>query len=421
VAAPDAAIVRYVQNGTFNHLGTRRSVLEDTGDQQSHSLRLIQMSTSVVSSEFRALSPAVHRASTVLFSTTEDFLNRRERMFDGYSYGLYGTPTTRALEDQVAAIEGGARTVVVPSGLAALTHTLLALCEVGDHVLIADCAYGPTRSFAQSAMARAGIDVDFFPASAASLGQRLTPKTRVVLLESPGYYTMEIQDIEAIAREARAAGALVILDNSWGFGASAMFAHGVDICCTALSKYASGHADVVMGAVTVADEALFRTIKSFVAGLGAGVSSDCAYLVLRGLQSLRPRLQEHAQRGLEVSRWLAAHPAVDRVLNPALPGDPYHERFRRYFRSGNGLVSVIFRDGELEALRRMIDGFSCFRIGASWGSAHSLVSIARPSASRSIDRWPDDEHIVRFHIGLEEPRLLLADLEAGIERLGRTK
>jgi cystathionine beta-lyase len=371
--------------------------------------------------EFRPLSPAVHRASTLLFQNTDDFLNRRERLFDGYSYGLYGTPTTRQLEDEVAAIEGGSRAVLVPSGLAAVTHALLALCIAGDHVLAVDCIYGSTRTFAQSIMKAAGVEVEFISSSADSLQGKITPKTRVLVLESPGYYTMEVQEIASLAQQAHAVGALVLMDNSWGFAASNMFGHGIDVCCTALSKYASGHADVVLGAITVADEALFRQIKTFVAGLGAGVCSDAAYLVLRGLESLRPRLNEHAARGLAVSQWLAAHPAVRRVLNPALPSDDYHDRFTRYFRSGNGLLSVRFRDSRLSALRRMIDGFSHFRIGASWGSAHSLVSIAHPATSRTIDQWPADEYLVRFHIGLEDTKLLLADLEAGIERLGGAK
>lgn len=367
--------------------------------------------------EFHALSPAVHRASTILFHNTDDFLGRRERLFDGYSYGLYGTPTSRRLEDQVAAIEGGSRAILVPSGLAAVTHALLALCKPGDHVLAVDCIYGSTRNFANSIMKAIGIEVEFISSAANSLKGQVRPNTQAVLLESPGYYTMEIQEIAALARQAHEAGALVIIDNSFGFAVSNMFAHGADICCAALSKYASGAADVVMGAITVADEALFRQIKTFTAELGAGVSPDAAFLVLRGLESLQPRLKEHAERGLTFSKWLSAHPSVRRVLNPALPSDDHHERFERYFRSGNGLLSVRFHDNGLDGLRRMIDGFAHFRIGASWGSTHSLVSITRPAASRSVDDWPQDEYLVRFHIGLEEPKILLADLEAGIERL----
>ena len=225
---------------------------------------------------FESLTVPVHRASTLVFDDTASFLARKTQLFDGYSYGLYGTPTTRALEERVAAIEGGNRSVAVPSGLAAITHPLLALLKSGDHVLAADCLYGPTREFLVGALARLGIETSFLPAAAESLQGHLRTNTRMVLLESPGYYTMEIQDIAPISAQAKKAGCLVLLDNAWGFGASGMFEQGVDIVATPLSKYASGHSDVCMGAITLRDEALFRQIKSFTAGIGAGVSSDDA-------------------------------------------------------------------------------------------------------------------------------------------------
>lgn len=369
---------------------------------------------------FDAINVPVHRASTILFPNCDEFLDRRQRLFDGYSYGLYGTPTTRALEQAVARIEGGNRTVVVPSGLAALTHSLLAVCRTGDHILAADCVYGSTRAFLQKTLAALGIDVSFFGSGADSVSALLRPNTRLVLLESPGYYTMEIQDIAAIAREAHGTGALVMIDNSWGFGASHMLDHGVDICCTALSKYAAGHADLCMGAITVNDEDLFRVIKEFVSGLGSGVAADDAYMALRGLSTLEPRLAEHARRGRVLSRWLAEQPAVERVLNPALAGDAYHERFTRYFSAGNGLISVLFRTRDRQAVTRMIDGMSVFRIGASWGSSHSLVALAEPSPSRCVDKWQPGEYVVRFHAGFEPMELLIADIQSGIERLERS-
>jgi cystathionine beta-lyase len=366
---------------------------------------------------FDAINVPVHRASTILFADTEEFLNRRERLFDGYSYGLYGTPTTRALEAAVAQVEGGTRTIVVPSGLAAITHALLTLCRSGSHVLAADCVYGSTRAFLLEAMREFGVQVDFFPAGASSIAGFLRPNTVAVMLESPGYYTMEIQDVAAIAQEAHRAGARVLMDNSWGFGASKMFEHGVDVCCTALSKYAAGHADLCMGAITVRDEDLFRRIKEFVSRLGSGVSSDDAYMALRGLSTLQTRLAEHARRGLAVSDWLLQQRGVERVLNPALPGDEYHSRFERYFSAGNGLVSVLFRNRGRDALAAMLDGFSHFRIGASWGSSHSLVSLAEPAPGRTHGGWRTGEYVVRFHIGLEPMEALLEDLRTGLRRL----
>lgn len=368
---------------------------------------------------FDAVNVPVHRASTILFSDTDEFLRRRERLFDGYSYGLYGTPTTRALEQAVARIDDASRCVVVSSGLASITHALLALCKQGDHVLAADCVYGSTRAFLTETLGAFGVQVSFFAAGAESIEQDLRPNTSVVLLESPGYYTMEIQDIERICAEAHKARAQVVMDNSWGFGVSRVLAHGVDVCCTALSKYAAGHADLCMGSISVRDEAQFRHIKSFVAGLGSGVSSDDAYLTLRGLSTLETRLAEHARRGLILSDWLLQQRCVERVLNPALPDDPYHDRFKQYFEAGNGLVSVLFRNRSRDALAAMIDGFSHFRIGASWGSSHSLVSLAEPAASRSHGHWQPGEYVVRFHVGLEPLEPLLADLHGGIQRLER--
>lgn len=370
------------------------------------------------SPSFKSLSVPVHRASTLLFDSAETFLQRKANLFDGYSYGLYGTPTTRALEQRVADIEGGTRSVVVPSGLASITHALLALLKSGDHILVADCVYGPTREFVLTVLARLGIQVSFIPADAASIGDYLRPATRLVLLESPGYYSMEIQDIAPICQQAHAAGCLVLLDNAWGFGASSMFAHGVDIVCTPLSKYASGHSDVCMGAITTQDEGLFRQIKTFTAGVGTGVSADDAYLVLRGLETLQVRLAEHARRGLLVSDWLAQQPQVARVLNPAVPSDAQHARFERYFRSGNGLLSVLLKDAQLPAVSAMIDGYEHFRIGGSYGGTHSLVALADLRQSRTLSPAPGDGLIVRFHIGLEPMEMLLDDLGAGLARLG---
>lgn len=369
------------------------------------------------SHKFKSLTVPVHRASTLLFDDTATFLKRKSRLFDGYSYGLYGTPTTRALEARVAEIEGGSRTVVVPSGLAAITHPLLALLGTGDHMLVVDCVYGPTREFVLSVLARWGVEASFIAADAESIADQLRPTTRMVVLESPGYYSMEIQDIARICREAHAAGCLVMLDNAWGFGASGMFEHEVDLVCTPLSKYASGHSDVCMGAITVRDETLFQQIKSFTAGVGTGVSSDDAYLVLRGLETLDVRLAEHARRGLVVSEWLAKQPQVARVLNPALPGDRQHARFKKYFESGNGLLSVVLKETRLPVLSAMLDGYQHFRIGGSYGGTHSLVAIADLTGARTADPLREAGLVVRYHIGLEPLDALMDDLRAGFERL----
>lgn len=368
---------------------------------------------------FKSLNTPVHRASTVVFDDTAAFLARRTQLFDGFSYGLYGTPTTRALESAVAHIEGGARSMLLPSGLAALTHPMLALLAPGDHVLVADCVYGPTRDHSQTTLRRLGMRVDFFAADAQDIRPLLGESTRLVVVESPGSYSMELQDIAALCKQAHAIGALVIADNTWGFGSTKLFEHGVDIVATALSKYAGGHSDVCMGAVTVADDTLFRTLKTFFAGVGAGVSSDDAYLVQRGLASLDVRLAEHARRGLAVSSWLRGQPGVAEVLHPADPRDRHHERFARWFTRGNGLVSFVPERQELAALAAMIDGFEHFRIGASWGGTESLVALTDLSAARTVQACPAPHYLVRLHIGLEPFEPLLDDLSSGLQRLRR--
>lgn len=366
---------------------------------------------------FSALNVPVHRASTVLFDSTAAFLGRRAELFDGFSYGLYGTPTTRALEEAVAGIEGGRRTVALPSGLAALTHTALALLGPGDHVLVADCVYGPTREYCASTLRRLGIRVDFFAPDADDIGALFEERTRLVILESPGSYTFEIQEIASLAAQAHERGALVLADNTWGFGSACLFEHGVDVVATALSKYAGGHSDVCMGAVTVREDSHFRLLKAFFAGLGTGVSSDDAYLVQRGLSTLEVRLEEHARRGLAVSAWLRRQAGVAAVLNPADPADAGHARFQRYFRRGNGLVSFVPARQDLEVLARFIDGLREFRIGASWGGTQSLVALADLSDSRSYRPRCGGPYVVRLHIGLEPFEALLEDLRGGLDRI----
>lgn len=366
---------------------------------------------------FNALNVPVHRASTLVFESTETFLSRKMKLFDGFSYGLYGTPTTKALEVQIASTEGGTRALLLPSGLAALTHAMLAFLDAGDHILVADCVYGPTREFCETTLKKMGVAVTFFAAGADSVRSLIVPQTKLILLESPGSFSSEIQEIAAICEQAHAAQIRVLMDNTWGFGNTRMFDHGVDIVCTALSKYASGHSDVCMGSVTVKDEGLYRKLKTFVAGMGSGVSSDDAYLVMRGLSTLEIRLAEHARRGLELTNWLRNRAEVLAVLNPAAAKDPYHSRFARYFTGGNGLISVILKNHNLDAISAMLDGFRHFRIGASWGGTTSLVALSDLSGVRSVEPRAQGSYILRLHMGLEAEQPLYDDLEAGFARL----
>ena len=366
---------------------------------------------------FSALNVPIHRASTVVFEDTAAFLGRKSRLFDGFSYGLYGTPTTRSLESAVAQIEGGTRCIVVPSGLASITQPTLALLSPGDHVIVADCVYGPTREHCSNLLQRWGIRVDYMASDSADIRPLLTDRTRLVILESPGSFTMEIQDITSIAEQAHAVGALVLADNTWGFGCTNLFTHGVDIVSTALSKYASGHSDVCMGAITVRDEALFRQLKSAVAAMGLGVSSDDAYLVLRGLGTLDVRLREQSASALRLSQWLRKQTCVNAVMNPSDPQDASHDRFKRYFNSSNGLVSIVTNRQDLGGVASMIDGMHRFRIGASWGGIESLVAISELSGLRTASHHGTPQYVVRLHLGLEPYEDLQADVEAALQRL----
>ena len=369
--------------------------------------------------EFTALNMSVHHASTLTYTSARSFLNRSERMFDGFSYGLYGTPTGRALEKQLATIEGGEFSLLVPSGLAAVTHPMLALLKQGDHVLLADCVYGPTRDLCTSLLAQYGITHTFFPADAATIEPWLTPSTRMVVLESPGSYTMEIQDIAVISAQAHKNASLVLMDNAWGFGQINCFEHGVDIVSTALSKYASGHSDVCMGVCTVKDRKLFERLKTAFMALGTGVAASDAYLVLRGLQTLPVRLAEHARRGYHIAKWLMGVEAVDRVFFPALESDSQHERFKRYFSGGNGVISFTLRETDQARIERFVDSLRHFQIGASWGGTQSLVALANISAARTSVPWKDSPWIVRLHIGLEPLDQLQRDLELALATLSK--
>lgn len=367
--------------------------------------------------EFTALNMPVHRASTLTYASARDFLNRFERMTYGFSYGLYGTPTGRALEKQIALIEGGEYCMLLPSGLAAITHPMLALLKQGDHVLLADCVYGPTRDLCTSLLAQFGITHTFFPSDACTIEPWLNRATKMVVLESPGSYTMEIQDISMIASQAHKNGVLVLMDNAWGFGQIDCFKHGVDIVATALSKYASGHSDVCMGACTVKDRQLFEKLKMSFIGLGTGVASDDAYMVLRGLQTLPLRLAEHEKRGYAVAKWLDSQPSVSRVIFPALESDPQNERFKRYFSGGNGVISLVLHEEDISAIERFIDSLKHFRIGASWGGTHSLVALTNVSNSRTSVTWKGSPWILRLHVGLEPLEDLMGDLENAFSTL----
>lgn len=365
-------------------------------------------------SEHGFVNPAVYHASTVLFPT----LDRFRRLDQEYTYGRRGTPTSKALEEAISLLEGGHQTRLMPSGLSAIATTLQAFLKTGDHLLVTDSVYRPTRQFCDGLLARFGVETEYYdPAIGASIAERIRPATRMIFLESPGSQSMEVQDVPAITAAARKAGVLTAIDNTWATGLFfKAFEAGCDICVQAATKYVVGHSDAMLGAVTVTEplaEALTRTWNEL--GLCAG--PDDTYLGLRGLRTLDARLERHMRNALAVAEWLRARPEVEEVLYPALPGARGHDLWKRDFRGASGLFSVLLRPCAEEAYARFIDGLERFGMGASWGGFESLVLPFNPTAYRTATKWPHEGPALRLHIGLESPEDLIDDLAAGFERM----
>jgi cystathionine beta-lyase len=364
-----------------------------------------------------AVNPPVYRASTIVYPSLRDFAGRAARRYTSYSYGLQGTPTTMALAEAVADLSGGHRSVIVSSGLAAVTHAMTAFLRAGDHVLLADSVYGPARVFARTVLARFGVDVEFYdPLIGGDIAGLLRPRTRIVYTESPGTATFEVQDVPAIAAAAHAAGALVVLDNTWATPLNfRAFDHGVDIEVQAGTKYLAGHSDLLVGTLTVRTDEHFRAIKDDVIAFGDHVSPDVCYETLRGLRTLAVRMRQLEASALAVARWLADRPEVARVLHPALPGHPGHEVWTRDFRGSSSLFATLLRTDSMDAVGRMVDGFRLFKIGASFGGYESLVTL--PAPERTVRPWTEPGILLRFHVGLEAVEDLIADLTDGFARL----
>jgi cystathionine beta-lyase len=367
-----------------------------------------------------AVNPPVYRASTILFPTVAEWEASREpaRRFDVIRYGQLGTPTTFALEEAVAQVEGGYRTALVPSGLAAATVTLLALLDSGDHLLMVDTTYAPTRHFCDAVLRRFGVTTTYYdPRVGPGIRDHIQPNTRVVFLENPGSLTFEVQDLPAIAEAAHAAGVTVVMDNSWsGPYFYPALSLGADVSVLAATKYLAGHADVMLGTITCT-EPLYERIRSMVAELGLCVSPDDAYLVLRGMRTMGVRLARHHESGLRVAEWLAARPEVTRVLHPALPSDPGHAMWRRDFRGASGLFGVELATSSKRAVDAMLNSLQLFCMGASFGGFESLAIPVDPTPFRSATAWPGRGKLLRLHVGLEDPEDLIADLERGLDAL----
>ena len=354
----------------------------------------------------------VYHASTLLYPTAEDFLARRSR----YKYGRRGTPTSEALEDALRHLEGEAcaGVALLPSGLAAVSAALLAVLRAGDHVLMTDSVYEPTRVFCDRILSRYDIAVSYYdPLVGAGIAALMQSNTRAVFVESPGSLSFEVQDIPAISEVAHAHGARVLMDNTW---ATPLYfpalARGVDLAIQSGTKYIGGHSDVMIGAVA-ANADVVRELKESVFTMGLCVGPDDMYLALRGLRTLGARLAVHQESGLAVARWLADRPEVLAVLHPALESHPGHAIWTRDFSGTSGLFSVVFKPVPTTAVHAFLNALTLFGIGASWGGYESLAIPFDCTEIRTATRWAPGGPTVRLHIGLEDVGDLIADLERG--------
>jgi cystathionine beta-lyase len=356
----------------------------------------------------------IFRGSTVLSPTAEQFLNHSGR----YTYGRRGTPTTSALSEALKKLEGGAGVVLTPSGLSAITTAFLSVVKSGDHILVTDSAYGPTRKFCNDILAALGVETTYYdPAIGAGIAALMKPNTRLIFLEAPGSLTFEMQDVPAITAVAKKHGAVTIMDNTW---ATPLYfkphAHGVDLSLEAGTKYLGGHADVNLGWVS-ATEQYWPKLYDTHGSLGLCPGPEDVFLSLRGLRTLAIRLAHHMEAGLKVARWLAARPEVLRVQHPALESDPGHAIWKRDFQGACGLFAVILKPCPAKAVAAFVEELELFGIGASWGGYESLAIPFDVTKFRTATKWNPGGLGVRIHIGLEDLNDLIADLERGFAAL----
>ena len=368
------------------------------------------------------VNPPVERASTVVFNSVKEMkhatVNRGEQVL---FYGRRGTSTSFAFQDAMTELEGGAGCAIYPSGTAAITNAILSFVKTGDHILMVDTAYEPTRGFCDKILKNIGVETTYYdPLIGKDIKKLIKANTRIIFLESPGSITMEVQDVPGIAEIAHQHNCIVMLDNTWAAGINFdPFKHGVDISVQAATKYIVGHSDVMLGTAT-AVEKYWPQLRENSYIMGQCTSPDDLYLALRGIRTLGVRLRQHQESAIKIANWLSQRPEVDTVLHPAFESCPGHEFFERDFKGSNGLFSFVLNRGNQEALTALLDGMTHFKMGYSWGGFESLIlGISSVQSMRSVTKWQYEFPLIRLHVGLEDVDDLINDLTEGFERLNQ--
>ena len=367
--------------------------------------------------DYASLATPVYRGSTVVFDDQAAVTDDWRQADKGYSYGLYGTPTTLELASRIAGIEGARETFIVPGGQAAIALIYLAYCQAGSHALVPHSAYGPNKTMAEGLMRGLNVEVEpYDPMIGAGISDLIRENTALIWCESPGSVTMEIQDVPAIIKVAHAKDVAVALDNTYAAGVMFdAFAHGVDVSMQALTKYVGGHSDLLLGSVSARDDPAYAKLGPIYQQLGLAVSPDDCSLALRGLQTLAVRLDALEKATLQVANWLTNHPQVDEVYHPALPSCPGHDVWARDFKGSTSVFSFTFKDTvDATKVNDFINALTVFKIGMSWGGINSLAVIY-PNLQRPNQDFGG--RIVRLNIGLEAPDDLIADLDQATKAL----
>lgn len=365
------------------------------------------------------VNPPVYHVSTILFDTYDEFMKAESGTLPTSTYGRHGTESNRSFEAALAELEGADKCLLTTSGLSAISITLFALLSPGDHLLISDSVYSPTRFFCEHELKRANIEVEYYdPLIGAGIEKLIKPNTKVIYTESPGSLTFEVQDIPAIVKAAHAKGALVVLDNTWAtpfyFRA---FDFGVDVSIHSATKYIGGHSDLMMGVINTTEK-LYSTIKRCYKNFGMAVGPDDLYLAQRGLRTMMLRVRQQEQTALEIAKWLKTQPQVSRVLHPALPDCPGHDLWKRDFKGSTGLFSVILKDKlSTEQLNAFLNKMELFKMGYSWGGYESLIIPLLAEKIRTVNKWQAEGSGFRIFCGMENIDDLKADLEVAFARI----